>query len=466
VLRVLLDHNVVLKDTKCIFGVEEVEYLGHVVSGRGVRLNDSRALGVTEMAVPKNSKEVRTFLGFCGGFRKFVKGIAMVEAPLHAIAHKKKDFKWEDIHQRAFEQIKELIKKSSATFHLTYEHPIILRTDASERGVGAVLLQMVDGEEQPVVFVSKAFSDVATRWPTIEQEAYGVFYAITSLESYLLGHEFTLETDHRNLVYMDRSICPKVIRWRLRLQVYRFTVVHIPGDTNLIADQLSRAFICKRREVFLAVTRGHSKKANGSPEVTESETVLGKRSRRSRSHKDTTQRTSQDSSSPEGLAENDSSMEVMPRTSALALAERMQAIRPVDINNTISAEAIALLSPKERFDICHNEIVGHLGVLQTKGRLRRAGMLWKGCDKDIKRFTQECAVCQKTRLRQPEVLPALAVTSTWKAFKRIAIDHLTVVGDKFGNCNIIVCVDTFTRFVELFPAPDYSENSVALCLIS
>jgi transposase InsO family protein len=93
-------------------------------------------------------------------------------------------------------------------------------------------------------------------------------------------------------------------------------------------------------------------------------------------------------------------------------------------------------------------------------------MLWKGCDKDIKRFTQECAICQKTRLRQPEVLPTLAVTSTWKAFKRIAIDHLTVHEDKFGNCNIIVCVDTFTRFVELFPAKDYKDESVALCLIN
>jgi hypothetical protein len=101
----------------------------------------------------------------------------------------------------------------------------------------------VNGKEQPILFLSKTFSDVATRWPTIEQEAYAIFWCVTSLESYLLGQFFFLEIDHRNLVYIDTALSPKIIRWRLRLQEYNFQVVHIPGKQNVVADALFRCFV-------------------------------------------------------------------------------------------------------------------------------------------------------------------------------------------------------------------------------
>ena len=100
-----------------------------------------------------------------------------------------------------------------------------------------MLLQQCDGEEQSIGFVSRAFTLAESRWSTIEQEAFAIFFAITSFSHYVLGHRFVVETDHRNLVYIDKAAAPKVVRWRLRLQAYDFEVRHIPGTDNVVADE-------------------------------------------------------------------------------------------------------------------------------------------------------------------------------------------------------------------------------------
>jgi transposase InsO family protein len=115
-----------------------------------------------------------------------------------------------------------------------------LRTDASNAGVGGVLLNRVDGQERVVAYISQAFNETQSRWDTREQEAYGVFFCVTSLRHFLLGHHFVIKTDHRNLTFMERSMVGKVTRWRLRLQEYTYDVEHIAGKENSVADALSR----------------------------------------------------------------------------------------------------------------------------------------------------------------------------------------------------------------------------------
>ena len=84
--------------------------------------------------------------------------------------------------------------------------PIFLLTDASDYGIGGYLYQLVDGKEQPVAFVSKSLSGPQLRWPTIQKEAYAVFYCITHLEYLLRDRKFCLMTDHINLVYINKSV--------------------------------------------------------------------------------------------------------------------------------------------------------------------------------------------------------------------------------------------------------------------
>ena len=246
VIARLDDHNFVLKANKCVIGTSSVECLGHICDGEGVRLTEKRVQKVLECPEPKTPTGLRRFIGLCNAFRDHVDGLAHVQGALTKLAAIKKNYKstfyWEKPQQDAFNEMKDLVRQHHKLFHLTYTHPIVLRTDASQTGVGALLLQVVDGKEQPIVFLSQKFSGPATRWSTIEQEAYGVYWAITKLHSYLMGHPFYVETDHKNLVYIDESSSAKITRWRLQLQQYNFQVVHIAGRTNVVADALSRSF--------------------------------------------------------------------------------------------------------------------------------------------------------------------------------------------------------------------------------
>ena len=154
-----------------------------------------------------------------------------------------KTFEWSTESEECFQAIKRAISNSHHLYFIDYNLPIVLRVDASQSGIGGVLLNIHDGEERYIEFVSHTFSEAARTWSTYEQEAYAIYYCIIKLQTYLLGIHFTLETDHRNLLWLDQASAPKVIRWRLRLQEFDFHLVHIPGRNNTIADYLSRVSI-------------------------------------------------------------------------------------------------------------------------------------------------------------------------------------------------------------------------------
>ncbi len=133
-----------------------------------------------------------------------------------------------------------MIANAKLLSFLDYDQPIYLRTDVCNDGAGAMLYHKVNGRDHPVAFMSHTFSGAERRWPTYEQECYGIVRSIIHFDSLLLGHAFIVETDHRNLVLMSASENAKVVRWRTRLQEYSFDVRHIAGVTNDVADALSR----------------------------------------------------------------------------------------------------------------------------------------------------------------------------------------------------------------------------------
>ena len=123
----------------------------------------------------------------------------------------------------------------------------ILRTDASALAVGAVLVQVIiqdDGSviHQPIAFASKKFSDQALKWDTYKKEAYACYFGVRSFSYYLRGKSFILETDHRNLQWIENSEASIVIRWRAYMQSFVFLLRHIPGTRNLVADWMSRMY--------------------------------------------------------------------------------------------------------------------------------------------------------------------------------------------------------------------------------
>jgi transposase InsO family protein len=231
-----------LKRAKCTFGATHITYLGLKLSAAGITIDESRKKAIVDMKVPASLRQVRSFLGFCNFFRRFVQHYAKVAQPLYALMSKTAQpvFPLVGAELAAVEKLREALLQAPLCSHVDYNQTLYLRTDASEVGVGAVLYQVVADETKTITFLSRAFRGSEVHWSVVEKEAYALFWAVTKLESFLLGHVFEVETDSKTLTYLHNSTTPKLVRWRLRLAEFRFTLRHIPGEENVIADGLSR----------------------------------------------------------------------------------------------------------------------------------------------------------------------------------------------------------------------------------
>ena len=250
VLDRCLKHNIYLKFSKTWLGFPEANFFGYVCRKGCYELSQVRKEAVYSLPFPHNTKQMQSFLGSAVFFKSFVKNFSALAAPLYDMV--RKEFNWDEStwgnldYRKAFQDFKDALLAATAIYYPNYEYEWILRTDASRFGIGAVLLQAcpsvegADPELQPITFFSQKFSDQATRWATIEQEAYAIFAAVRHLAYYLSCKPFILETDHNNLLYMEQSIVPKIIRWRVYLQSFTFMLRHIPGKLNAVADYLSR----------------------------------------------------------------------------------------------------------------------------------------------------------------------------------------------------------------------------------
>jgi len=247
ILFLLVQHNVRLKPSKCAFGFTEVLFLGHLFSSSGYELSDDRKNAIMGVSVPTTVVQLKSFLGLVNYFRDFIPNLSSLCAPLSDLTkgRVKGRIPWSSSCESAFHDIKSAV---ASALRLTWPNetdPLILYTDASDHGVGALLVQVQSGVECPIACFSRKFSDAARRWSTIEQECFAIFAAIMHFQGNLLGRRFLIKTDHRNLVYLQSSVVPKVIRWRLRLLEFDFMISHVPGVDNVVADTLSRSFMTK-----------------------------------------------------------------------------------------------------------------------------------------------------------------------------------------------------------------------------
>ena len=250
ILRRLEESEVVLRGEKCVMATaaSSLEILGYQLNDIGITLSMEKKQGLLDMQRPTSQTNLRSFNGLANYFRPFIDNFANIIKPLTAASGKELQ-EWTAEMDGAFTAVKLAVQALEMLYYIDDEQPLFLRTDASNIGAGGILFQrFIDGdvvEEKPIAFVSKAFNDTEKNWSTIEQEGFAIFHCVMKLDHYLKGRFFTIETDHRNLVYMANSLTPKVIRWRLRLLEFDFDVEHIAGEDNVVADALSRCLSTK-----------------------------------------------------------------------------------------------------------------------------------------------------------------------------------------------------------------------------
>jgi hypothetical protein len=231
VLKRFDKYNITINPDKCKFGRTEIDYVGHRINADGITHIRDRITKVLQIDKPTTSTKLKSFIGIVEYFHDHIQDIANKLRPLRQLITpyvKGLTLTWTDEAARAFEQIKEDVNNVPTFYFIHEEAPVCLLTDASDYGIGAYLFQLIDGQEQPVMFMSKSLSSTEIKWSTIDKEAYAIVYALFTFDHLLRDVPFTLKTDHKNLTYLKDSRSPRVNRWRLDIQEYDFHIKHVP----------------------------------------------------------------------------------------------------------------------------------------------------------------------------------------------------------------------------------------------
>ena len=243
-------HGLVLKMKKSWIGTDVVTFFGYEVHPGSWQLSDARKAAISSMIFPTTQKQMQSFLGAANFFHTHIPNFASWASALYECTTTGFNWDpstWKTDYKHLFELFKIAITESVTLHFPDYSLPWIIRSDSSDHAVGAVLFQEYTNSEgtvihQPIAFASHKYSGAAVNWDTFKQEAYALYYAVTQFNYYLRGKPFLMETDHRNLVWIETSHVPIVVRWRVLLQSFVFDVKHIPGKNNTVADWLSRMY--------------------------------------------------------------------------------------------------------------------------------------------------------------------------------------------------------------------------------
>lgn len=249
VLEKLKEFGLKLQPDKCCFLKKEVIFLGHTVTRDGIFPDESKFSAIKNFPRPNNQKQMKSFLGLTGYYRKFIKDYGKIAAPLNKLTSSKLDFKWiEDVHTVAFNKLKELLTSPPVLIYPDVTKEFVLTTDASGKGLGAVLSQMRDGRDRPIAYASRALSQAEVnrhKDSAIEKELLAIVWAVKHFRQYLYGTKFTVVTDHKPLIYLSsmNNANDKLMRFKIELAEYDFNIKYKEGPINTNADALSRMFV-------------------------------------------------------------------------------------------------------------------------------------------------------------------------------------------------------------------------------
>ena len=246
VMERLQKHGVTLNKEKCEFSKNKIIFLGHQIDERGIQADPTKTQAIAQMKAPTTVSELRRVLGMVNQLGKFSPHLAHLIQPLRELLSKKATWYWDSIHQQAFQNIKTELVKPTILAMYDPAAPTKIAADASSYGLGAVLLQKEEDKWRPVGYASRAMTETETRYAQIEKEALASTWACEKFAEYIIGIKFQIETDHKPLVSLLGNkaldmLPPRILRFRLRLSRFDYTITHVPGKLLNVADTLSRA---------------------------------------------------------------------------------------------------------------------------------------------------------------------------------------------------------------------------------
>ena len=455
VLGRIREHNLKIKITKCDFFKSQLQYLGFVVSQDGLKVVQAKAEAIAQFPVPKSVKNLQTFLGMCGYYRKFIFRFSTIAAPLTDLLKKDTPFRWDEEQQRAFDSLKEKLLKPPILIFPSFKDTFYLATDASDTGVGGVLLQIRSGIFHPISFFSRKLKTVNPNecaMSTIDRECTAIVNSLFSFKFLIYGCETVVLTDHLPLVHFfkDTKLNNKRIRWKLILEDFDVKVKYVPGKLNIIADCMSRNSLDSDqigldrldREVLAIVHDSESpehdfKKHKERVEFDwDFERIREEQLKDPKLHK--------------LIKKLESGTEMngyILRNNVLCKVLRYK--YSASGNTLIDQVIIPATLRKEVLSYLHEEYA-HPGVHQMCDRARQ-NFHWIGIRKDIQRLIKDCVVCNRAK-GVPNSTQVFKYPPEQRPFNRI---HMDLVGGfsetAKGNKHILVCIDSLTRYTEVIP---------------
>ena len=246
----LREANLKLKEVKCNFLKKHIQYLGHIILGKGLTPVPEKLACIKDMPPPKTAKEVKQFLGLIGYYRKFVPRFSDLARPLNMLTRKNIPFEWTPICQESFELLKSCLMTEPILKYLDPDYPYVLFTDASKYAWACVLTQekihQIEGKEvkilHPITYMSGLFRGSQINWACLTKEAYAIYMSIKKLAYYLEDADITLRSDHLPLkkFLAKNTLNSKVNNWAIEILPFRITFEYIKGIKNTLADTMSR----------------------------------------------------------------------------------------------------------------------------------------------------------------------------------------------------------------------------------
>lgn len=468
--------NLKLNPKKCALFQKEVEFLGHIVSEKGIETCDTKVKTIKEWPRPRDKHEVRSFLGLCTYYRRFVEGFANIAAPLHKLTEANNTFTWSQTCENSFRRLKAALCSSPILAYPKQRGQFILDTDASNIGIGAVLSQVQDGEERVIEYFSKILSKPERNYCVTRKELLAIVKSVDHFHRYLYGREFIIRTDHAALSWLLRLKNPEgqVARWMEKLQQYDFKIKHRPGRQHLNADALSRRPCgdCK-----------HCKKLDAREEVADIRAVAIENDEEWTTENLRRSQQADDNIGP--LLQCREVQETRPGWETVsdkspelkALWAQWNSLR---VENGLLKRAwestdgkhvtMQLVLPRAYVRPVLEEMHGgtsgaHLGINKTLAKVRER-FYWVHCREDVEKWCRMCTTCGASKGPITRSRGYMKQYNVGAPFERIAID---VAGPfpqtENGNKYILVAMDYFSKWPEVYAMPNQEATTVARVLV-
>jgi hypothetical protein len=426
----LAAHNMKLSHDKCRFDQSSIAFLGHRVDYFGIHTDPSKCQAYINWGTPKNTRDVRAFMGAVGYYRRFIPQFAEPVAVLAKLLKKNERFHWEREHQEAMDKLKKLMASAPVLRPPDFTKPFLVVTDACDFAIGGALMQVHNGREHPIRYWSRTLQPAERNYHTTEKEALAVVQCMKQFRAYVLGSKTTVFTDHQALKQVLTAPRPsgRVARWAAALMEYDFDIRHRPGTKNCLADSLSRD------PALRSVTVEIGERDIDDLLVDVKKYLCG--------HGELV-------TQPTGWSRK-----------ILKIASKTYVKNNELYYRKNERESVpAIVSRNRRTELLRevHDGTGHFGEKTTLEFITGIAW-WPGIRKDTLDYVQSCDTCQAyARLKKPE--PAISIPVE-KLFERFALDFVgPLPTTNNGNSYIIVATEALTRWpvAKAVPSADADE---------